>query len=336
MKKNIFAAIILSFLVIFTGCSGEGKLEAVDSEDTTEIIYELESGSNVTVVSEELEDLGYIKSAKALKKYATENDMVDIKAGQYIITRAMPATDILKKFVDGDDYKGIKVTIPEGFEAVQIAQKIEESGLGFKDEFMKLVNSPQTFAQRYEFLNDPDIKSLEGYLFPLTYHFKEGITEEEMIDQMLYQFDIVYEKNIKPNMENTELTLNDIVTLASVVEREAAIQEEMPLVASVFLNRLDIDMSLQSCATVQYILGERKLVLSADDISIDSPYNTYKYKGLPATAIASPGEKAIMAVLEPADTKYIYFLSKNDGSGEQVYSETYEEHLKNKEKYLGN
>ncbi|MGB5822573.1 MAG: endolytic transglycosylase MltG [Proteocatella sp.] len=336
MKKNIFAVIILSFMFVFTGCSGADKLAAIDSTDNTEIVYELESGSSVTSISKELEDLGYIRSSKEFRKYATENDMVDIKAGTYIIMKSMPATDILKKFVDGDDYKGIKLLVPEGFEAVQIAQKIEESGLGSKEKFMEIVRNPGMFSEKYDFLNDEKIQSLEGYLFPLTYHFKEGIGEEEIADQMLHQFDIVYEKSIKPNMGNTNLSLNDVVVLASVVEREAAIEEEMPLVASVFLNRIDIDMSLQSCATVQYILGERKPILSSEDISIDSPYNTYKYKGLPVTAIASPGEKAIMSVLEPADTKYIYFLSKNDGSGEQVYSETYEEHLKNKEKYLGN
>lgn len=336
MKKSIFAVIILSFLVVFAGCSGADKLAAIDANDNIEIIYELKSGSNISSVSKELEDLGYIKSSKELKKYATENDMVNIKAGSYIITKSMSATDMLQKFIDGDDYKGIKLLVPEGFEAVQIAQKIEESGLGSKDKFMELVKNPEMFSQKYDFLNDEKIQSLEGYLFPLTYHFKEGISEEEMVDQMLYQFEVVYENSIKPNMGDINLSLNDVIVLASVVEREAAIEEEMPLVASVFLNRIDIDMSLQSCATVQYILGERKPILSSADISIDSPYNTYKYKGLPVTAIASPGEKAIMSVLQPADTKYIYFLSKNDGSGEQVYSETYEEHLKNKEKYLGN
>lgn len=336
MKTNILVALTLSFLFIFTGCSGADKLAAIDASDTTEIIYELEPGSSVTSVSKELEELGYIKSSKEFKKYATENDMIDIKAGTYIIMKSMPATDILKKFVDGDDYKGNKILVPEGFEAIQIAQEIEAAGLGSKSKFMEIVGNPKLFSQKYDFLNDDKIQSLEGYLFPRTYYFKEGVTEEEMIDQMLSQFDIVYNTSLKPAMQDTDLSLNDIVILASVVEREAALEEEMPLVASVFLNRIDIGMSLQSCATVQYILGERKIILSSEDISIDSPYNTYLYRGLPVTAIASPGEKALMSVIEPDDTKYLYFLSKNDGSGEQVYSETYEEHLENKAKYLGN
>ena len=335
IKKILISLILLSFFMI-SGCSQEQKLSAVDINDSTEILYEVKSGTNITAVANELEEYGYIKDAKALKKYAADNDKTNIKAGDYIINKSMTASDILQKFIDGDNYKGLKLIVPEGYEAIQIARKIEETGIGSADDFMRVVNDPGIFIDKYEFLNDEDIKTLEGYLFPKTYFFKEGTASEEIADKMLSQFDIVYKNAIVPNLDSTKFSVNEIVTLASIVEREAAIEDEMPLVASVFIKRLDIGMALQSCATVQYILGERKPILSSEDISIDSPYNKYIYKGLPETAIASPGEKAIMAVIEPADTEYLYFLAKNDGSGEQVYSETYEEHLLNKAKYLGN
>lgn len=335
IKKILISLLLISSLVI-SGCSQEDKLSAVDANDSEEIIYEVKSGTNVTTVASELEEYGYIKNAKALKKYATENDKTNIQAGEYIITKSMKASEILQKFIDGDNYQGKKLTVPEGYEAIQISRKIEEAGIGSGADFMRVVNDPDIFRDKYEFLKDENITTLEGYLFPRTYHFKENTPSEEIADKMLSQFDIIYKKNIASNIESTGMSVNQLIILASIVEREAAIEEEMPLVASVFIKRLDIDMSLQSCATVQYILGERKPILSYEDISIDSPYNTYMYKGLPKTAIASPGEKAIMAVLQPADTQYLYFLAKNDGSGEQVYSETYEEHLKNKAKYLGN
>lgn len=334
MKKLGIFILSLICLISIAGCSSKDDLAAVDPNDPTEFIYELKSGSNITTVAEELEELGYIRKAKSFKKYAKENELINIKAGDYLVSKSMSSIDILNKFVNGDNYKGVKLLVPEGYEAVQIAAKLEESGLCSKEDFMNVVNNPQLFKDKYDFINGDELKTLEGYLFPRTYFFKQGETPEEIADEMLNQFNIVYQANIKPNMENTKLTLNEVVILASVVEREAAIEDEMPLVASVFLNRLDIAMPLQSCATVQYILGERKPILSTEDTKIDSPYNTYQNAGLPVAPIASPGEKAIMAVLQPAETKYLYFLAKNDGSKEQVYSETYEEHLKNKEKYL--
>lgn len=334
MKKLVIFMLSLICMISTTGCSSKDDLAAVDPNDPTETIYELKSGSNITTVSEELEELGYIRKAKSFKKYAKENELIDIKAGDYLVSKSMSSIDILNKFVNGDNYKGVKILVPEGYEAVQIASKLEEQGLCSKEDFMKVVNNPQLFEDKYDFINDDELKTLEGYLFPRTYFFKKGESAEEIADEMLNQFNIIYQANIKPNMDKTNLSLKEVIILASVVEREAAIETEMPLVSSVFLNRLAINMPLQSCATVQYILGERKPILSTADTKIDSPYNTYKNAGLPVAAIASPGEKAIMSVLEPSDTKYLYFLAKNDGSKEQVYSETYEEHLKNKEKYL--
>ncbi len=334
MKKLGMLILSLICFISISGCSSKDDLTAVDPNDPTEIIYELKAGSNITTVAEELEELGYIRKAKSFKKYAKENELIDIKAGDYLVSKSMSSIDILNKFVNGDNYKGVKILVPEGYEAVQIASKLEEEGLCTKEEFMNIVKNPELFQDKYDFIKQEELTTLEGYLFPRTYFFKQGETPEEIADEMLNQFNILYQANIKPNMDKTNLSLKDVVILASVVEREAAIDTEMPLVASVFLNRLAIDMPLQSCATVQYILGERKPILSTADTKIDSPYNTYKNAGLPVAAIASPGEKAIMAVLEPADTKFLYFLAKNDGSKEQVYSETYEEHLKNKEKYL--
>lgn len=331
MKKKI---ILLALTLFLVGCSAKGNpMEAIDPNDKAEIEYVLKSGSTLTSVSKELQEMGYINDAAAMVKYAQENNLTNIKAGTYMISKSMTPAEMASNFYAGKVYKGKKLVVQEGLESVQIADKIQAEGLGSSEKFMELVNNPAHFASKYEFLNDPKITSLEGYLYPLTYHFKESDGEEFIINTMLDSFSKVYHKEIEPNLNGR--SLNDIIILASIVEREAAVEDEMPLVASVFANRLKINMKLQSCATVQYILKERKWILSNEEIAIDSPYNTYKYNGLPITAIASPSLTAIKAALDHPKTDYMYFLSKNDGTGSQAFAVTYEEHLANKKKYLG-
>lgn len=337
-KDNMRKIIILFVLMVslLVGCVGpSNSMDPVDANDVTEFEYTVKSGSNLTLVSKELESLGYIRNAKTMVDYAQDKQMTNIKAGTYMISKSMSPAEMVTMFFEGKVYRGKKFVVQEGLEAVQIAQKIQDEGLGKADKFMELVNNPSFFSDEYPFLKDPNITSLEGYLYPLTYDFKETDGEEFIIKTMLNSFKNIYITEIEPKLKNTDMTLNEVIILASIVEREAAIAEEMPLVASVFDNRLHINMPLQSCATVQYILKERKWILSNEEIAIDSPYNTYKYKGLPITAIASPSIIAIQAVLDHPDTDYMYFLSKNDGTGSQIFAVTYEEHLKNKKKYLG-
>lgn len=329
MKKYL----ILLTMLFLVSCSSD-KLGAVDINDMNEETYTIKSGSNIKIVAKELEEKNLIVSSRAMINYSKSNNLTNIKAGEYIISKSMTPIEMLEKFNSGDVYKGTKIIVQEGLEAVQVANKIEEAGLGSADVFMDLVNNPDLFKDKYDFLNDENIKSLEGYLYPLTYHFKETQSEKEIIEKMLNSFSNVYETELKDKVEKSGKSLSYVVNLASVVEREAGIVSEMPLVASVFENRLDIGMKLQSCATVQYILKERKWILSNEEIAIDSPYNTYMYEGLPITPISSPSLSAMLSVLEHEKTDYLYFLAKLDGTGEQVYAKTYEEHLKNKAKYL--
>ncbi len=325
------------FLLLFlVGCGEKvDPLSAVDSSDATEIEFVIAPGSNLTVVSKELQELGYIHSSKAMIDFAQDNEKTNIKAGTYLISKNMTPAEMVENFFKGNVFRGKKFVVQEGLEAVQIAAKVEAEGLGSAEKFMELVNNPAHFADKYAFLNDPSIVSLEGYLYPLTYGFKETDGEEYIIDTMLNSFNIVYLSEIEPKLANSDYTLNEVIILASIIEREAALEEEMPLVASVFDNRLKINMPLQSCATVQYIIKERKWILSSEEISIVSPYNTYINNGLPIAAIASPSLSAIMSVFDHPETEYLYFLAKNDGTGSQVFSVTYEEHLANKRKYLG-
>ena len=215
------------------------------------------------------------------------------------------------------------VTIPEGFEARHIAEKLESMGLADKKEFLRLLDEGEFDFAFIDKISRNENR-LEGYLFPATYELLVGESEYSIITKMLKAFEDrivpIYEKS------GTKYSLDEIVTMASLIEREAANDKERGKVASVFYNRLDIGMTLGSCATVQYIIKERKDVLSNSDIKIKSPYNTYINRGLPVGPIASAGEMSFMAALYPEDTDYLYFAAKADGS-ENVFTRTNEEHL---------
>ena len=217
----------------------------------------------------------------------------------------------------------VSVLIPEGFEAWQIADKLEAEGIADSEKFLKELDEGEF---DFGFIKDISRKEnrLEGYLFPATYELFVGESEHDIICRMLAAF----EARIVPLYEQsgTKYSLDEIVTMASLVEREAANDSERDKVASVFYNRLEKGMTLGSCATVQYIIKERKDVLSNSDIKIKSDYNTYINKGLPVGPIASPGEASVRAALYPADTDYLYFAARADGS-ENVFTRTNAEHL---------
>jgi UPF0755 protein len=225
----------------------------------------------------------------------------------------------------------LRFTIPEGYDIKRVTAKLAEEGLINQEAFLKEIESGQF---DYEFLKDapagPD--RLEGFLFPETYEIFATANEHDIIDKMLYQFNKVFTAEYYARAEELGMSVREVITLASIIEREARVPEDRPIIASVFYNRLTIDMPLQSCATVQYILGEQKPVLSIKDTQIESPYNTYQNLGLPPGPIASPGADSIKAALYPADTNYLYFLAKGDGS--HAFSSTYEQFLRDKAKYI--
>ncbi len=215
----------------------------------------------------------------------------------------------------------IAITIPEGYEAREIGQLLESAGIVASEEF---IAACETAHKRHGFL--PETGNIEGYLFPATYALQAGMDAVTVVDMMLRSFvDKMYTEENIARSEALSLSFHEALTLASIIEREAAKDDERSIVASVFHNRLRIGMRLESCATVQYILKERKDVLSIADTKIDSPYNTYLHAGLPPTPIASPGVESMQAALYPENTNYLFFVA--DGSGGHTFSETYEAHL---------
>jgi len=231
-----------------------------------------------------------------------------IKAGIYEINSKESTWRIISKLVLGKSKK-IKLTVPEGFTARQIAQLIEQKGLGEKDRFLEIVEK----------------RKLEGYLFPETYFVDYDATEEEVVDMMADQFNKVFTKEMEKRGKKFKFTKRDTVILASIIEKEAVKDEERPLISAVFHNRLKKRWYLESCATVQYALGEHKEKLTYKDVKVDSPYNTYIHFGLPPGPICNPGLAAIKATLYPAQTDLMFFVTK--GEGTHRFSKYYQKHL---------
>ncbi|MDR7433817.1 MAG: endolytic transglycosylase MltG [Armatimonadota bacterium] len=244
----------------------------------------------------------------------------DLKAGEYRLSPAMSLWEIVARLVKGEALLH-SVTIPEGFTASQIAALLEERGLAKRERFLALVFEPSRFP--FSFL--AGARSLEGYLFPDTYLLPRGVREEAIIQRMLQRFDEVVSQEMRERAKALGLSLHQIVTIASMIEREAKRPEERPLIAQVIYNRLKRGMRLEIDATVLYALGHHKERLDLRDLDVESPYNTYRHPGLPPGPIANPGLDSIRAALYPANADYLYYVAKPDGS--HVFSRTYQEHL---------
>lgn len=284
-------------------------------------------GTSAKGISTILEKQGIIKNANVFYLYGKlSNKAQKIQAGNYILNSSMTVPEIIDKLAAGKaKIDTVRFTIPEGYELREIADKLAEQGLVDKDKFYKAVNEA---SYKYDFLKDiPKGREnrLEGYLFPDTYEIYKGATETEIVDKMLSRFNEVFNEQYRQRAKELNMSIDDVVNLASVIEREAKVDNERKTVSAVFHNRLNKSMKLQSCATVQYILKERKPVLSYKDTEINNPYNTYMYAGLPKGPIASPGAKSIEAALYPDNVDYLYFVAKPDGTS--VFSRTYQEHL---------
>lgn len=338
MKKLIAVLVIIALALaafIFINNYINENLEAVDRNDDTKIVVEIPSGSTTNDIAEILFDNNLIKNTLAFKYYAekTESDS-KLKAGSFVLSKNMNVDELLQALIKGGSSGNtVNITVIEGLTMEDAAKSISEQLDLSYDILLEKMNNVQLYKNDFEFLvENPEIEKLQGYLMPETYNVYINSNEEDIIKILLSQFDEFYTDEIKPRMENSKLNFQDVINLASIVEKEALLDEERDEVAAVFLNRLDINMKLQSCATVNYAHGEWKERLTLDDIAIDSPYNTYVVEGLPPAPINSPGKVSIIAVLEPAQVDYLYFVAKGDGS--HYFSKTYDEHINAANEYL--
>lgn len=254
------------------------------------------------------------------------------KQGTYSIDTGMTKRQIMELLQSGKVASDLKLMIPEGYTVSQIAAKVEETGICTADEFIKECNEG-TFD--FDFLKDlPDREyKLEGYLFPDTYFLSESMTAHDIIQAMLARFAQMYTKEYQKAVKDSDYTLDEIVTVASMIEKEIKVADERPTAAGVIYNRLKERMSLGIDATVLYAVGKTSGELTAEDLSVDSPYNTRKNLGLPLGPIASPGEASFKAALYPEEHNYLYYVVEAVGKDNHVYCETYDEFLAAKAAY---
>lgn len=245
----------------------------------------------------------------------------DLKAGNYEFSSSN-MIDILRKLKEGG-IKRFRVTIPEGLPSWEVAKVLEKRAIMKKDDFLALVNNPEIFKEDFSFLLS--VESLEGYLYPDTYYFFIEENEAQVIRKFLLRFQEVVLPLYEERTPKRELSLEEVIILASIIEKEAQVGSEKPIIAAVFHNRLEKGMRLRADPTVKYALGNFQERLTYKDLTISSPYNTYISYGLPPGPISNPGRDSVYAVLYPAEIDYLYFVAKGDGT--HKFSDTYEEHL---------
>lgn len=295
-------------------------------------IMAVTQGMNASQIAQELERRQLIRNAWAFRFLASQQK-ADSKlyAGDYLLSAEMSPSEMIQKLISGPEVAAIRITIPEGYTTAQIMDNLVSKGIGTKEEYKKII-AEDPFG--YAFLQGiPTGETrLDGFLFPDTYFVDKKTSPHTIVDMMLSRFEKEVTPAVQTRLKEMNVSLRDWVTLASIVEKETGNEADRPIVAGVFLNRLKIDMPLQSDATVAYVLGTTKYIHSLEDIKVQSPYNTYINKGLPPGPIASPGHASLDAVVNSTKTDYLYFVAKKDGSS--VFAKTHEEQLRNQKKYL--
>ena len=296
-------------------------------ENTQTIILSIPPGATLKKISKDLQSLSLIRNASAFRLLANiRQKQTHIQVGEYELNQSMLPMDILKAITSGKTVLH-PVTIPEGYRISEIAELLTETISINKEIFIKETRNE-------DLLNKLNItsKSLEGYLFPETYHFSKHTSEKKIIQTMLNTFQQrMKTKKIQHQIQSSDMSLHEIITLASLIEKETGMNGERKHISSVFHNRLKRKMRLQTDPTVIYAIENFDGNIRKKDLNIDSPYNSYRHKGLPPGPIASPGIKSIVAALNPIKTNHLYFVSKKDGSHQ--FSSSLKEHNRAVQKY---
>lgn len=299
--------------------------------------FTIEPGMPSRQVWGELKTQGFTATTLPWKYYSWRQQAAGkIQAGTYELSAGEKIKDVVRRFIAGDSISDeMSITFPEGFTLQQIAQRLAAKGIGTVEQFVALASDPEKFAGQFPFLVDlPAGRTLEGYLFPDTYRVVASDTPEDIIRRMLAAFDEKVMRVILPAdaVVQSGRSLDQIVTMASILEREVQSDDDMAQVAGVLWKRFDAGSGLDADATIRYAVDKQKDPLTVQDLAIDSPYNTRKYRGLPPGPISSPGLRALNAALHPQASDYYYYLTASDGH--TVFAKTLSEHNANKAKYL--
>jgi UPF0755 protein len=297
------------------------QLITPSSLPAADLIFQIEAGDSLEEILTGLKNLNLVRHPAAFRAYLIYTGIdTRIQPGKYLFSSSMTELELADSLGDPAPAQ-TTISILAGWRKEEIAETLAGLGLDLsRDAFLEIVEDQKK----------------EGYLFPGSYQVERNISAEILVDTFYQRFLSQITSDLEEEINARGLTIQQAVILASIIEREAVLEEEMPQIASVFLNRLDIDLNLAADPTVQYAIGYNELQqtwwtnpLSLDDLKINSPYNTYKYTGLPPGPICNPGLPALLAVAYPADTSYLYFRAACDGSGQHLFAETFDEHLGN-------
>lgn len=332
---SVFGGILIVLLIVVV--SGLFYIDSLnkpfDSDNKEYISISIPMGTATEAIGNILEEKGVIKGAQRFKWYAMIHDYNgELEAGDYLLSPSMKMEEIMNLMTEGFT-QASRFVIQEGLTIKQVAESLEESGLTTVEDFLAEVEYGEFDYKFIEFL-PPGPSRLEGFLMPNTYDVPIGSDAHFIINIMLAQFDKVYKDDYYIRATELGYDLNDIITIASMIERETRVEIERAIVSSVIYNRLKIAMPLQIDATVQYALGEWKERLLLRDLKVDSPYNTYIVPGLPVGPICSPGENSIIAALYPDTTDYLYYVLDASLNGSHRFSHDYNTFLKNRDDYL--
>lgn len=332
-KRGIVLTVGLLVIALAVGGTLAGAYYLPNASDDNNNIEVVEIKENMTgaEIGDTLYEKGVIRSPEIFRLALRLTGTMDkLQHGYYEIPYNASMHEVIGLLQDGK-VKEHKLTIPEGFTIFDIANRLEEQGLANKQEFLQ---EAKTFVPyMYMYGPQPVTYRVEGFLFPSTYDIPEKATPKDILAMMAKEMNNQITPEMRAEIEKQHMTIFEFITLASLVEKEAKYDEDRPIIAAVFKKRLADHMPLQSCASIDYILGYHKPILSIEDTKIESPYNTYLHTGLPPGPIANPGMKSMEAVLYAPQTDYVFFVA--DKEGHHHFSKTYEEHLKTVEQIYG-
>lgn len=330
--KRIFLLIIVLVVCAFVMYFVKSTVRKSSARD---VEFEIPMGASTNKIAQVLKEndlidsIFFFKVETKLKGYGGK-----YRYGLYKMNTSMSSDEIMHILsTEGATKNTVSVTIPEGYTIKQIGQKLEEAKLFTKEEFYDECKNG-TFDFKFLDKNAKGDYYLEGFLFPNTYEFYDDATPNDVITIMLKAFDDNINDEDYLKAEKLGYSFRDVITVASIIEREVKEPTERPMVAGVVYNRLKKNMALQMCSTIQYILGEQHDKLYDVDLQIDSPYNTYMYPGLPIGPISNPGKASIDAALNPVSHDYYYFVLMDEKTGKHYFSKTFEEHSTAKSKYI--
>jgi len=341
MKKIIkYSILIIIAVFVIYNFLYYNSIDNPAGIENNEVIFEVKSGESLKIISDNLFEAKLLKSKFYFETYVKREDLSStLQAGLYKLSPILSIKEISRIISQGETLnKEKEIKIIEGWNLDDINSYFLKNKIVLDDKFESIVNTriwnQNDSIRIFAFLDDvPENATLEGFLFPDTYRIFNDASAEDIVIKMLENFDNKLNDQMREDIKKQGRSIFEIVTMASIIEKEVRSYEDMQVVSGIFWNRIKNKQGLESCATLAYILGVNKPQYTIEDTKIDSPYNTYQNRGLPPGPISQAGFQALQAAVYPVQTDYNFFLSRAD-NGETIFSRTYDEHLANKAKYL--